>query len=72
MVANKLAQLSDTELALMEKLMHKEFLEESERIKTWKSKNLYDKPMTKTKMLASCITAIQSQRSLNKTLEVRW
>lgn len=72
MVANKLAQLSDTELALMEKLMHKEFLEESERIKTWKSKNLYDKPMTKTKMLASCISAIKSQRSLNKTLEVRW
>ena len=72
MVANKLAGLSDAELALIEKLLRKEFLEETDRHKTWKTKNLYEKPYEKSQHLANCITAIKSQRDLNKMMETRW
>ena len=72
MVANKLAGLSDAELALIEKLLRKEFLEETDRHKTWKTKNLYEKPDEKSQHLARCITAIKSQRDLNKMMETRW
>jgi hypothetical protein len=72
MVANKLAGLSDAELALIEKLLRKEFLEETDRHKTWKTKNLYEKPYEKSQHLARCITAIKSQRDLNRMMETRW
>lgn len=72
MVANKLAGLGDAELALIEKLLRKEFLEETDRHKTWKTKNLYEKPYEKSQHLARCITAIKSQRDLNKMMETRW
>ena len=38
MIANKLANLTDAELQLMEKILHKEFLYEAEQNKTWKTK----------------------------------
>jgi hypothetical protein len=72
MVANKLAQLNDSELTLIEKVLHEEFLIETERNKSWKSKNQYDRPFHRANSLIRCISAVQAQRDLNKKMEVRW
>tara|TARA_B100000902_G_C26581604_1_gene561444 strand:+ start:172 stop:390 length:219 start_codon:yes stop_codon:yes gene_type:complete len=72
MVANKLAQLNDSELTLIEKVLHKEFITETEKNKSWQTKNQYEKPFHKANTLIKCIGAIQAQRNLNKKLEVRW
>ena len=72
MVANKLAQLSDTELTLMEQILQKEFLKETDQNKTWKSKNHYERPFQKANTLVKCLGAIKAQKDLNKRMEVRW
>ena len=72
MVANKLAQLSDAELALMEKILHREILKEADQNKTWKNKNQYERPFAKSNALIKCLSAIQAQRDLNRKMEVRW
>lgn len=72
MVANKLAQLGDAELTLMEQILHKQFLKETDQNKTWKSKNHYERPFAKANALVKCLTAIQAQKDLNRKMEVRW
>ena len=72
MVANKLAQLSDAELALMEKILHREILKEADQNKTWKNKNQYERPFSRSNALIKCLSAIQAQRDLNRKMEVRW
>lgn len=72
MIANKLANLTDAELQLMEKILHKEFLYEAEQNKTWKTKNSYERPFQRSRGIMNCIIAIKGQRELNKTLETRW
>lgn len=72
MVANKLAQLSDTELTLMEKILQKEFFKETDQNKTWKTKNQYERPFQKANTLVKCLNAIQAQKDLNRRMEVRW
>jgi hypothetical protein len=72
MVATKITDLTDEELKFMEELLLTEFSKESEKAKTWKSKNHYQLPHGKQNRILSCLNAIRSQQQLKKTLATKW
>lgn len=72
MVAQRLANLSDSDLQLIEDLLSKEFANENEKSRTWRAKNGYAKPFEKAKRLLVCMNAIRAQRDLAKKIEFKW
>jgi len=72
MVANRIADLTEDELKFMEDLLLSEFSKETEKAKTWQTKNHYQLPHAKQNRILSCLQAIRSQTQLKKTLATKW
>ena len=72
MVASSMKNLTDTELKYIEQLLLKELNTESDRQKTWQTKNNYDKPFGKQNMILNCLRAIRGQKHLMNTLTAKW
>lgn len=64
MVTSKISQLSESDLEYLDELLHKEFSKQTERSTTWKSKNKYEDPSNKTKILIRLMDAVRSQKKL--------
>jgi hypothetical protein len=63
MVSNQISNLSEEDLIFLEELLGKEYSQEYENSKLWKTKNGYAPP-DKTKTLLRLINAVHSQRNL--------
>jgi hypothetical protein len=63
MVSSQIANLSEDDLLLLEKLIGSAYSEEYENAKAWKSKNGYAPP-DRTKTLLRLLNAVSSQRKL--------
>jgi|TARA_B110000503_G_C7033070_1_gene364867 hypothetical protein len=72
MVSSKLADLSTSELTYIETLLMTEFTKETERNKTWSTKNHYEKPFNKHQQVANCLVAIRSQKDLKRKISEKW
>ena len=72
MVANRIADLTEDELKFMEDLLLSEYSKESERVKSWQTKNHYQLPHVKQNRILACLNAIRSQTQLKKTLATKW
>lgn len=72
MVASKITDLTEDELKFMEDLLLQEFSKETEKSRTWQTKNHYQKPFGRQNKILSCLNAIRSQTQLKKTLATKW
>ena len=65
-------ELSQDDLAYLEKLLGEQFAQELERDKTWEQKNKYDRPGEKKSRIIRLINAIRSQRQMTATASQKW
>ena len=65
-------ELSQDDLAYLEKLLGEQFAQELERDKTWEQKNKYDRPGEKKSRIIRLINAIRSQKQMAATASQKW
>jgi len=65
-------ELSQDDLAYLEKLLGEQFAQELERDKTWEQKNKYDRPGEKKSRIIRLINAIRSQKQMTATASQKW
>lgn len=71
MVSNKLAELGNTELAYIQKILGEKLQQENEQNKTWQAKNS-ERPFQKSNMILRCLNAVSAQQRLNERMTVKW
>lgn len=71
MVASKIAELGNTDLDYLERLLLNEFTKETEILKTWRNLSS-PKPGGKQNQILSCLQAVRSQKQLKATLDTKW
>lgn len=64
MVTSKIAQLSESELDYLDRLLHKEFSRQCNNSTAWRTKNRYNDPCDSTATLRKLMEAVQSQKRL--------
>ena len=67
-----MAELTEEELTLMEKLLGEALSKEIEQDKTWQNKNGYSRPFQKQRKILNCLNAIKSQRNMRKISAAKW
>ena len=72
MVSRKMQELSQDDLAYLEKLLGEQFAQELERDKTWEQKNKYDRPGEKKNRIIRLMNAIRSQKEIKRTTDLKW
>ena len=65
-------QLTEVELQYLEKILGDKLSEEIDRNRTWQTKNHYERPMTKSRVILNCLNAVKSQKQYIKIHSVKW
>ena len=64
MVTSKIAQLNETDLDYLDRLLHKEFSKQCNNSTQWRTKNHSDYPYDNSKQLVRLIDAVRSQKKI--------
>ncbi len=64
MVTSKIAQLSETDLDYLDRLLHHEFSKQCNNSTQWKSKNHTNYPYDNSKQLVRLMDAVRSQKKI--------
>ena len=65
-------ELSQDDLAYLEKLLGEQFAKELEQDKTWTQKNNYARPGEKKSRIVRLLNAIRSQKQMSATASQKW